>query len=565
MPKSDLNTPAYDNSMVGSLKKTIRMMTRLKSRLSTLPNDFTSSIVVFLVALPLCLGIALGSNAPLFSGLIAGIVGGIVIGSLSGSQLSVSGPAAGLTAIVVAAIGKLPSFEAFLLSVVLCGVFQVILGFIKAGVLGDYVPNCVIKGMLAAIGVILILKQLPHLVGYDKNFMGDESFIQRDNENTFSGILTALKAITPGAAIIGVGCLLLYIAWENLFSKAKFAKLVPVPLLLVLIAVAVNALLASAASGYALQAEHLVNIPIANSPSEFFSFFTTPDWGQVMNKDVWITGITLALVASLETLLSIEAIDDLDPYQRVTPTNRELKAQGVGNFISGLIGGLPITSVIVRSSANVNAGAKSKMSTIFHGTLLLLCVAFIPAVLNLIPKAALAAILIYTGYKLAKPSLFRAYYRKGWDQFLPFIITIVAILFTDLLTGVMIGIGIGLLFVIRSNFKTSVMVMNDHNHFLVRLRKDVSFLNKPIIKNQLEKVPENASVLIDTSRADFIDKDIVEVIEDFMLHAPLKNIRVAVRRNSNKNQGFNEEVFKKVSDDVDLVRTYEKNIEEVKA
>ena len=541
------------------------MKQRLKTYFTNLPNDFAASIVVFLVALPLCLGIALGSNAPLFSGIIAGIVGGIVIGLLSGSQLSVSGPAAGLTAIVVVAIGKLPSFEAFLLGVVLCGVFQIILGFIRAGILGDYVPNCVIKGMLAAIGIILILKQLPHLIGYDKNFLGDESFLQRDNENTFSGILRAFSAITPGAAIIGGISLIIFIAWEKFIAKKKFGKAVPAPLVVVLLAVGLNVLFNAISPAYTLGPEHLVNIPIANSPGEFFSFFTSPDWSQFTNKQVWITGVTIALVASLETLLSIEAIDDLDPYQRVTPTNRELKAQGVGNLVSGLIGGLPITSVIVRSSANVNAGARSKMSTVFHGMLLLLCVALIPGLLNLIPTAALAAILIYTGYKLAKPSLFAAFYRKGWDQFLPFIITILAILFTDLLTGVLIGIGVGLFFIIRSNFKTSVLVVHDHNKFLVRLRKDVSFLNKPIIKNKLEMVPENASVIIDTSRADFIDKDIVEVIEDFMLHAHLKNIKVAVKRSTYKNQGFNEEVFKKVADDIDLVRTHEKNIEEVKA
>jgi MFS superfamily sulfate permease-like transporter len=541
------------------------MKQRLKTYFTSLPNDFPASIVVFLVALPLCLGIALGSNAPLFSGIIAGIIGGIVIGFLSGSQLSVSGPAAGLTAIVVVAIGKLPSFEAFLLGVVLCGVFQIVLGFIRAGILGDYVPNCVIKGMLAAIGIILILKQFPHLIGYDKNFLGDESFLQRDNENTFSGIFRALGAITPGAAIIGGGSLVIFIVWEKFVSKKKFAKLIPAPLVVVLIAVAINWLFTATVAGYALKPEHLVNIPVANSAGEFLSFFTFPDWGQFTNKEVWITGITLALVASLETLLSIEAIDDLDPYQRVTPTNRELKAQGVGNLLSGLIGGLPITSVIVRSSANVNAGARTRMSTVYHGILLLLCVALIPGLLNLIPTAALAAVLILTGYKLAKPSLFKAFYRKGWDQFLPFIITIAAILFTDLLTGVMIGIGVGLFFVIRSNFKTSVLVVHDHNKFLVRLRKDVSFLNKPIIKNKLEKVPENASVIIDTSRADFIDKDIVEVIEDFMLHAHLKNIKVAVKRSTYKNQGFNEELFKTVADDIDLVRTHEKNIEEVKA
>lgn len=520
------------------------MTNRIKTYLKGFPSDLPSSIVVFLVALPLCLGIALGSNAPLFSGLIAGIVGGIVIGLLSGSQLSVSGPAAGLTAIVVVAIGKLPSFEAFLLAVFLCGVFQIVLGFIKAGILGDYIPSCVIKGMLAAIGLILILKQLPHLVGYDKDYVGDESFVQSDSDNTFSGIMSALNAITPGAAMIGVGALLLYLLWEKLFGKKKISKVLPTPLVVVLLAVLANQLFMTSASPFALSREHLVEIPVAGSINEFISFFTAPDFSQLANQQVWITAGTLALVASLETLLSIEAIDDLDPYQRVTPTNRELKAQGIGNMLSGLIGGLPITSVIVRSSANVNAGAKTKMSAVYHGVLLLACVALIPGILNLIPTAALAAILILTGYKLAKPSLFKAFYMKGMDQFLPFVITIVAILLTDLLTGVLIGIAVGLFFVFRSNFKSSLLVVNDDSKYLFRLRKDVSFLNKPIIKHKLEAVPANASVVIDTSRADFIDKDIIEVIEDFMKHAPLKNISVQLKRSEYKRQGFTEDTLK---------------------
>jgi MFS superfamily sulfate permease-like transporter len=406
-----------------------------------------------LVALPLCLGIALASNAPLFSGIIAGIIGGIVIGSLSGSQLSVSGPAAGLTAIVAAAILKLPTFETFLLAVVICGALQLVLGFIKAGVIGDYVPNCVIKGMLAAIGLILVLKQFPHLVGYDANYVGDESFKQGNNENTFSGIINAFKYFTPVAILIGIIGLIFQFAWEKFTTSQKgFIKIIPAPLIVVLIGIAFNEFFKNG-SGYSIDPKHMVSIPAAQSTKEFFSFFTGPDFNGFLIKEVWIAGVTLALVASLETLLSIEAIDDLDPYQRVTNKERELKAQGIGNMISGLVGGLPITSVIVRSSANVNAGAKTKMSTVYHGILLLICVAFIPALLNLIPKSALASVLIFTGYKLAKPGLFKAYYKKGWDQFLPFVITIVAILLTDLLIGVLIGIGVGLFFIVRSNFK----------------------------------------------------------------------------------------------------------------
>jgi MFS superfamily sulfate permease-like transporter len=529
-------------------------MRRATSYLKTFGADFPSSIVVFLVALPLCLGIALASNAPLFSGIIAGIIGGIVIGFLSGSQLSVSGPAAGLTAIVAAAILKLPTFETFLLAIVICGVLQVVLGFVKAGVIGDYVPSCVIKGMLAAIGVILILKQFPHLIGYDANYLGDESFSQANNENTFSGIINAVKYITPVAVLIGVVGLVFQFAWEKFTANKKgFIKIIPAPLIVVLVGIAINELVKNG-STYAIDPKHMVNLPMAQSTSEFFSFFTSPDFNGLLNKDVWIAGVTLALVASLETLLSIEAIDELDPYQRVTNKERELKAQGIGNILSGLIGGLPVTSVIVRSSANVNAGARTKMSAIYHGVLLLLCVALIPGLLNLIPKSALAAVLIYTGYKLAKPALFKAYYKKGWDQFLPFVITIAAILLTDLLIGVLIGIGVGLFFVIRSNFKTSVFIVNDHNKYLIRLRKDVSFLNKPIIKNKLEEIPEDASVLIDASRADFIDKDIIEVIEDFAIHAPLKNIRVEVRRNEYKEQGFNKIILDHKNGKADIIR-----------
>jgi MFS superfamily sulfate permease-like transporter len=492
-------------------------------------HDLPSAVVVFLVALPLCLGIALGSNAPLFSGIIAGIVGGIVIGALSGSQLSVSGPAAGLTAVVIVAIGKLPTFETFLLAVVICGVFQIILGFLKAGILGDYVPNCVIKGMLAAIGLILILKQFPHLVGYDASFEGDESFIQKDNDNTFSSLGRALNSVSIVALIIGGLSLTFQFIWEKLVPPNSKLKLIPAPLIVVLIGVMVSQY--AVGSSYQLSSDHMVKIPSANSVTEFISFFSFPDFSTIMNKDVWITGLTLALIASLETLLSIEAADDLDPYQRVTNKERELKAQGVGNMLSGFIGGLPITSVIVRTSANINSGAKTKMSTIYHGIFLLLSVALIPSLLNHIPKSALAAILIFTGFKLAKPALFVMYYKKGWDQFVPFTITVLAILFTDLLTGVVIGIVVGIFFVVRSNFRTSVFVVNDDdNKFLFRLRKDVSFLNKPIIKNKLELVPANSYVLIDTSRADYIDKDVMEVIEDFTKHASLKNIRVEIKK-----------------------------------
>lgn len=516
-------------------------MNKNKNILSTINADFPASVVVLLVAIPLCLGIALASGAPLFSGIIAGIVGGIVIGTLSGSNLSVSGPAAGLTVIVASGIEALGgSFHAFLLAVVLAGIFQIIFGYLRAGVLGDYVPNSVIKGMLAAIGLILILKQIPHLVGFDADFEGDESFWQPDNENTFSELLKTFNYFMPTAALIGFISLGILILWETaLFKGNKLLKQIPSPLVVVIVGTLINEILIKSQSNIALQTEHLVKLPVADSLGSFFSFFSLPDFTQISNIQVWITGLTLAIVASLETLLGIEATDRMDSLNRVTPTNRELKAQGVGNIISGLLGGLPLTSVIVRSSANINAGAQSKLSTILHGTFLLACVLFLPTILNKIPLAALAAILIFTGYKLAKISLFKEFWHKGYDQFLPFVITIVAILFTDLLEGILIGIAVGLFFMIRSNFKSNMLVVNDGNNYLMRLRKDVSFLNKSNIRRTLEKIPENANLYIDASQADFIDQDIVDTINEFTHHAHLKNISVNVNINSGNKRHAN--------------------------
>jgi MFS superfamily sulfate permease-like transporter len=495
-----------------------------------LPYDSTSAIVVFLVALPLCLGVALASNAPLFSGLIAGVVGGVVVGLASRSHLSVSGPAAGLTAIVAASLALLPSFEAFLLSVMLAGLLQIAFGFAKAGVLGDYIPGSVIKGMLAAIGVILILNQIPHLMGDDSLFEIDEDTPRKGN--LFVNAFNALGNPDAAALSIGIIGISILILWERLQKgKTNWIRFMPGALITVIAGMLLNGLFIRTGWVDPLQGEHLVMLPEANSAVEFFSFFTQPDWSQWNNQQVWITATTLAVVASIESLLSVEAVDELDPYQRVTPTNRELKAQGIGNVVSGLLGGLPVTSVIVRSSANVNAGARTKSSTMLHGLLLLLSVALIPYVLNLIPKSSLAAILLFTGYKLTKPSLFKFYYKKGWNQFLPLVITILAIVFTDLLKGVMIGIGIGLLFILRSNFRPASMVTSSGNNYLVRFRRDASFLNKPIIKRQLEGIPEGSSVLIDISRADFIDPDVIEIVEDFQKSAPLKNIRVEIKQN----------------------------------
>ncbi|WP_300598274.1 SulP family inorganic anion transporter [Niabella sp.] len=543
------------------------MHTNSKSKniFSSLASDIPSSVVVFLVALPLCLGVALASNAPLFSGIIAGVCGGIIVGILSGSQLSVSGPAAGLTAIVASAIITLQSFEAFLVVVVLAGIMQVILGFVKAGIIGDYIPNGVIKGMLAAIGLILIINQVPQLLG-DKSALpaNDEESIATTG-NIFVNFFKAFAHITPAALLIGGICLAFHFIWEKLVAGKKgLLKLIPAPLLIVFIGVGLNALFASTGLMPALTESYLVSIPMAGSAREFVSFFTSPDWSALWNSQVWMLALTIALVASLESLLSLEAIDDMDPYQRASPTNRELKAQGIGNILSGLIGGIPVTSVIVRSSANVNSGAKTKMSTILHGLLLLGSVAFIPFLLNMIPKTALAAILIFTGYKLAKPTLFKLYYKKGWDQFLPFVITIIAILATDLLKGVIVGIGVGLFFAFRSNFRKAVFVVKDDTRYLFRLRKDVSFLNKAIIKQNLEKVPDGAKVIIDAMRADYIDKDIVEVIEDFIIHAPLKNIDVQLETSGFIDHGFSYKILANDNKDGHLRRTYTKVITSTK-
>jgi MFS superfamily sulfate permease-like transporter len=510
----------------------------MKNYIKNLQADLPAALVVFLVALPLCLGIALGSKVPLFSGIIAGVVGGIAIGFMSGSPLSVSGPAAGLTAIVAAAILKLPTFESFLLAVVIAGFIQLILGFLKAGILGDYVPNSVIKGMLAAIGIILILKQLPHLVGFDKDFLGDETFSQADNENTFTEIVNALGFMTQGPVLVGLISMSILILFEiKIIKQHSFFKQIPAPVIVVAVGILANELFSSQQSMLTIQNEHLVNLPVTTNLSDFIALFSKPDFTQINNLSVWSTALTLAIVASLETLLSIEAIDKIDPYKRVTPTNRELKAQGIGNMISGLLGGLPVTSVIVRSSANVNAGGMSKASSITHGILLFVSVLLIPNLLNKIPLSALAAILIFTGYKLTKIPMIKEFYYKGWNQFIPFIATVIAILLSDLLIGIFVGAVVAIFFMIRSNFRSSVLVVNENGNYLLRLRKDVSFLNKPIIKSKLESIPANSYVIIDSSRADFIDKDIIDVINEYKEHANLKNITVEIKKNAfNKMQ-----------------------------
>ncbi|RNL55486.1 SulP family inorganic anion transporter [Pedobacter jejuensis] len=491
-----------------------------------LKKDLPASIVVFLVALPLCLGIALASGAPLFAGLVTGIIGGIVVASFSGSQLSVSGPAAGLTVIVLGAITSLGSYPTFLLAVVLAGVFQLILGLVKAGTIGNYFPSSVIEGMLAAIGLILILKQLPHALGVDTDFSGDEGFFQQDHENTFSAISAALGHFSLAAVVISLLSIAILIIWP------KFPKLaiVPAPLLVVLLGVIGSFVFAG--TDYALRADQIVKIPVVGGFGEFMGLFTMPDFSQLANKNVYIVAATIAVVASLETLLSIEAIDKIDPIKRVSPTNRELIAQGIGNMASGMVGGLPMTSVIVRSSANVNAGGRTKMSAIFHGTWLLLSLLFIPQVINMIPLSCLAAILLVTGYKLTRISLFKHMYHKGWDQFVPFVVTIVAVLFTDLLKGVAVGMLVSIFYLLRTNMRNPFFYRitneGDKKNIRIKLAEEVSFLNKAAIQVLLTNIPKETNVIIDGSNARFIDPDVLETIFNYKHNAYTKGIIVTL-------------------------------------
>jgi SulP family sulfate permease len=496
-------------------------------------SDFPASIVVFFVALPLCLGIALASGAPLFSGVIAGIIGGIVVGVMSGSQLGVSGPAAGLAVIVLTAIGTLGNFEAFLLAVVVAGVIQYALGLFKAGFIAYFVPSSVIKGMLTGIGLLIILKQIPHAFGYDADYIGDESFEQVTGENTFTALTQSWDLLTPGAVVIALISFAILILWDTVLTKKhKVFQILQGPIVVVLVGIAMNVAYQKGFLPYSLQPDQIVKLPVANSIGDFFSFFTYPDFSQWTNPAVYKVGFVMAIVASLETLLCVEAADKLDPLKRVTPTNKELKAQGLGNIVSGLIGGLPITQVIVRSSANVTFGAKTKLSAIFHGIWLLLSAVTIAGLLNLIPLASLATILIVVGYKLAKPALFKQMYQLGWEQFVPFIVTIIAIVLTDLLTGIGLGLLIGLVFTLHHSFRNSHYMKDSTSssdgrevHHLV-LAEEVSFFNKASIIEALEKIPANSKVIIDCTNCKSMAYDVQEFIHDYQLHAKLKKIVV---------------------------------------
>ncbi|HEX6224838.1 MAG TPA: SulP family inorganic anion transporter [Chryseolinea sp.] len=501
---------------------------------SSVRYDLPAAIVVFFVAVPLCLGIALASGAPLFSGLIAGIVGGVVVGAISNSSLGVSGPAAGLTVIVLTAIQQLGSFPVFLVALVIAGLIQIALGLSRAGIIGYYFPSSVIKGMLTAIGLIIILKQIPHALGYDADYEGDFSFVQVDGYNTFSELVHMLDAITPGAIVVSIISLTILFLWEaHLAKKYAVFKLIQGPLVAVAAGISYQLVTAAYFPEWSLSSQHLVNVPVSETVSEFFAQFTSPEFSAIGRLDVWTVGVTLAIVASLESLLSTEATDKLDPYKRHTNTNRELIAQGSGNVISGLIGGLPVTQVILRSSTNVQSGGKTKLSTITHGMLLLLCVILIPGLLNTVPLAVLASILLVIGYKLANPSIFKQMARLGWSQFLPFMATVIGIVFTDLLKGITIGLIVAIIIILRNSYKNSHSLRQEKTptgskRVKIVLAEEVVFLNKARIKKELYSLPNGVQLVIDMTKSLTIDYDVLEVIDDFKERAKTKDIQVTL-------------------------------------
>ena len=485
-------------------------------------KDLLAGLVVFLVALPLCLGIGLASTnvenieslPSLFPGLLAGVVGGIVVGLMSGSRVGVSGPAAGLITIIITTISLLGSYEAFLVSVVLAGIIQLVFGFFNLGIIAKYVPTSVIKGMLAAIGITLILKEIPHLVGYDKDFFGDESFWQLDGHNTFSELAYSLQAFQEGSVVIGLLSILLIVVLDRpMFKKNQVMKLIPSALIVVLIGVLLQLIFKG--SSFEVGSKHLVQLPVLNSINELSTFLIFPDFNALSNLNVYTIAITIALVASLETLLSVEATDKLDPEKNITPTKRELIAQGMGNVFSGFIGGLPITQVVVRSSANIDAGGKTKLATVFHGVFLIVAIVLLPSVLNQIPLASLAAILIMVGYKLTKAGLFKDMYLKGMDQFIPFILTIVGVLFTDLLKGIGIGLIVSIYFILRRNFQNHFTKTEVDGVLHIKLSEEVTFLNKVGIHTTLENAAPHSKITIDASNCKSIDQDILELLEEF--------------------------------------------------
>lgn len=500
-----------------------------------LKADFPASIVVFFVALPLCLGIALASGAPPLAGIIAGIIGGIVVGAISGSQVGVSGPAAGLAVIVFAAIASFggieEGYEKFLVAVVIGGVIQIIFGVLKFGIIGYFFPSSVIKGMLTGIGIIIILKQIPHFFGYDADPEGDFAFFQVDGENTFSEILNSINYISPGATIIAVIGLAILILWNAVLSKkGKVFNIIQGPLVAVVLGI-IYFLITKGNETFGISAEHLVDVPVPDDFSSFLGQFSFPDFSTIGDKDVWITGAVIAVVASLETLLCVEATDKLDPEKRVTPTNKELLAQGTGNVLSGLIGGLPITQVIVRSSANIQSGGKTKMSAIIHGFLLLLAVVAIPTIINMIPLSVLASVLLIVGYKLAKPTLFKKMYHAGWKQFVPFIVTILGIVFIDLLWGIGLGLAVGIIVILIKSFQNSHFLhiedVSDGKHKIkMTFAEEVTFFNKGAILKELDSLPRDTFLELDVRKTRFLDNDIIEILEDFSEKARNRDIDI---------------------------------------
>jgi len=504
------------------------MKMNTKGLISNLGSDLPAGLVVFLVALPLCLGIALSSGAPLFSGIIAGVIGGIVIGSLSGSHTSVSGPAAGLTVIVLNAITELGVFELFLTAVFLAGIIQMALGFLKAGLIGYYFPTSVIKGMLAGIGIILIIKQLPYAFGVTSDLANYIPFV--NDLEAVQDLGSIWDNFLVGAIIITTVSLAILVLWERpALKNHKVTKHIPGPLMVVLVGIGLNKLFKFFIPNIYV-ADQKVRLPEITDFPNFLDQFTTLELSGFLMPNVWVIAATIAIIASLETLLSLEAADKIDPLKRISPPNKELIAQGAGNIINGLIGGLPVTAVIVRSSANITAGGKTKVSAIFHGMLLLASAMFIPTLLNLIPLACLAAILLVIGYKLAKISLFRLQYKLGLDQFLPFIVTILGIVFTDLLKGIGMGMVVAVVFIIMRNYKNSYFYKEQHeedpNVIHIMLSEEVSFLNKGALMNALNKIPNGKSVTIDGSNSKSIDYDVLEVIENFKVNAEERNITV---------------------------------------
>ncbi len=510
--------------------------------LSTIKSDLPAGLVVFLVAVPLCLGIALASGAPLFSGIIAGMVGGIVVALISGSKIGVSGPAAGLAVIVADAIAQLGTdssgnfnmevgFALFLSAIVLAGIFQIILAFLKAGIIGYYFPNSVIKGMLSAIGIIIILKQIPHALGHDVIPDGFLGFFQKDGENTFSEIIVSFQDINPAAVIITTVSMVILIVWELSFVKRlKFFQSIQGPLVAVITGILLGRFFSGA--GYHLDADEMVNIPLAAESGGFTSLFTSPDWSRLFTFEIFLLGLTIAIVASLETLLCVEATDKLDPDKNITPTNRELLAQGTGNIISGLIGGLPVTQVIVRSSANIQSGGKSKLSAFIHGLMILFSALLIPNVLNMIPLSSLAAILFVVGYKLAKPARFREMISKGKAQFYPFLITILGIIFTDLLIGIGIGLAVAIFLILYKNFNTPFSFSENHKPgqpIEIKLSENVTFLNKAGILQALNVIPPKSEVIIDATNSNYVHPDVAEIIDDFEIHAAKVGIQLEIR------------------------------------